>query len=232
MNDVQSWWYNLPLVTRVLFTGSVVLTLGANFGVIPPAYLVLHFPSVYSKLEIWRLVTSFMFHGKLGFPFLINMMFLVKYGQSLEREQFRETADYVFMVLFCSSIILVAAYFLNLMIVGMSLIMSIIYYWARKNPDFTMTFFFGLKFKSAYFPWVLIGFRILMGGMPIAEIVGAFVGHLYFFLIDHYPAQTGRRYLNTPQFLKKLFPPEQPINRPGQGPGQVGYNWGRGQVAR
>jgi hypothetical protein len=63
-----------------------------------------------------------------------------------------------------------------------------------------------ISFPSVYFPWVLIGFRLLVGESPIDEIIGVIIGHAYFFLSDVYPLQSGRRYLNTPQFLKDFFP--------------------------
>lgn len=42
-----------------------------------------------------------MYHGKLGLPFLISMMWLLTYGGRLERETFADdTADYLFFILF------------------------------------------------------------------------------------------------------------------------------------
>lgn len=95
---------------------------------------------------------------------------------------------------------------------------------ARKNPNMEMSFLFGLRFKSMYFPWVLIAFRILLGGFPLSEICGALIGHLYFFLVDVYPAtHNGRRIITTPQFLRDMFPAPR---APGQTTGG-GINWGR-----
>lgn len=44
-------------------------------------------------------------------------------------------------------------------ILGMGLIVSLIYYWSRKNPDVEMSLMFGIRFKSIYFPWVLCAMR-------------------------------------------------------------------------
>jgi hypothetical protein len=94
----------------------------------------------------------------------------VRYGQALEQTTFfGRTADFVFMILFGAALLLPISFFLNLPVLGMSLIMMIIYVWSRKNPNVTMSFMFGLRFQSFYFPWVLVGFNVLMGGMPIAE---------------------------------------------------------------
>jgi len=68
-----------------------------------------------------------------------------------------------------------------------------------------------------------------MGGLPISELCGIVVGHLYFFLADVYPAQGGPRLISTPQLLREWFPG---LNarppRPGDGPRNPGHNWGMG----
>jgi len=228
--DIETWWRSVPPITKFLFAGSFLLTIAANYGLISPYYLILDFPKMYKNIEIWRIVTCFLFHGKLGFNFLIHMLFLVRYGSSLEKENFNNTADYLFFMLFGCSILVVLSFFLDAKILGMSLIMMIIYYWSRKNPNIPMSFMFGLRFVSAYFPWVLIAFDMLLGqGLPIYQLLGVLVGHLYFFLVEIYPNNGGRRILSTPQFLYDLFPPQVQVNNNRQeGPRQPGYNWGAG----
>ena len=46
--------------------------------------------------------------------------------------------------------------------------MMIIAYWARKNPDGIVRFMFGLQFKAAYLPWVMLAFEILLGALFLA----------------------------------------------------------------
>jgi len=224
---IEAWWRDLPIVTKWLFALSFGVTLAANFGVLDSIHLTLNFSDVFQQFEIWRLLTAFLFHGRLGFPFLIHMIFLVRYGQSLEQTMFSgRTADFLFFLGFGSTILLVAAYFLNLKILGMSLIMMIIYLWSRKNPNVVMSFMFGIRFQAFYFPWVLVGFDVLMGGFPKAEIVGIIVGHIYFFLEDIYPATGGPRLLKTPQFLYNWFP--SPYQRV-QANNNQRHTWGTGR---
>eukprot|EP01126_Amoeba_proteus_P027344 TRINITY_DN2713_c0_g1_i3.p1 TRINITY_DN2713_c0_g1~~TRINITY_DN2713_c0_g1_i3.p1 ORF type:complete len:231 (-),score=20.95 TRINITY_DN2713_c0_g1_i3:70-762(-) len=221
--DLEQWWRSLAPVTKYLFAGTFVLTLAAHFRLINSMYLILDWNSVYRKFEIWRLVTCFLFQGRLGFHFLINLMFLIQYGTSIERGNFEGIADYLTFILFCALVLLIPGFLIPLPILGTALILSIIYYWARKNPNLDMTFFFGFRFKSMYFPWVLIGFQILLGGFPLSEILGALVGHLYFFLADVYPTTNGgQRIIFTPQFLLNLFPSPR---APGLG-AVGGLNWG------
>jgi len=231
--DLENWWNGLPFITKWLFTFSFILTIGAHFGLIKYQFLLLDFDALYRKFEIWRLVTPFIFHGRLGFPFLINMMFLVRYGSSVERDTFlNEPADYLWMLIIGALLLYIPGYFVPLPVLGMGLIMMIIYYWSRKNPQIPMTFMFGARFQAFYFPWVLIGFRIMLGGSPISEICGVIVGHIYYFLSDILPGSNpNRRFISTPQFLKEWLPgPNARIQRPGEGARQPGFNWGRGHT--
>jgi len=162
------------------------------------------------------------------------MMFLVRYGQSLEQTTFNgRTADYVFCLSFGALALLVIGWILHLPLLAMSLIMMIIYIWSRKNPNINMSFMFGIQFLSFYFPWVLVAFNFLLGGIPIPEIVGIVVGHIYYFLEDIYPLTSGRRLLKTPDVFYRWFPPTAGVGaapvRGGQAPRQAGYAWGTGR---
>ena len=129
MGDIQSWWDNLPIVTKYLFVGSFGLTLAANFGLINPMLLILDWNLVIKSFQVWRLITCFLFHGALGFPFLINMLFLyvisllvlykiyaffhfrVRYAGSLESTSFAgKMSDYLYMLMICCGLLLVSNY--------------------------------------------------------------------------------------------------------------------------
>ncbi|KAL6056623.1 Derlin 1 [Balamuthia mandrillaris] len=149
MSDLQRWWASLPLVTKWLFVGSMGLTLAAHFGLVSPYLLILDWDKVIRHFQLWRLVTCFLFHGRLGFPFLIHMLFLVRYGAALETSIFGgRLSDFLYMITVSCLLLLLGGYLLDAMILGMGLIMVLIYYWSRKNPDVQMSFMFGLRFKG------------------------------------------------------------------------------------
>jgi len=236
---MEQWWAEIPPVTKWLFAGAFGLTLAANFGLIPPMLLFLDFPAIYRGFELWRIVTAFLYQGKLGFPFLMHMLFLYRYGSALEQTTFfGRTADYIFFIFFGIFSLLIVAFFMGFRILGMALIMMIIYYWSRKNPNIQMSFMFGLKFRAFYFPWVLVAFNVLMGGYPLIEISGIIVGHLYYFLDEIYPQTSGIRLLKTPQFLLNFFPAPQFGAPPAFGGPQAGaqparppgHSWGTGNA--
>ncbi|ELR25279.1 Der1like domain family, member 1, putative [Acanthamoeba castellanii str. Neff] len=204
-SDLERWWKDLPVLTKYLFVGSFGVTLAANFGLLSPYSLVLIWPKIITEFQLWRLVTCFLFHGKLGFPFLIHMLFL-----SLESEIFNgRLSDYVWMQVITCSLLLASTLILPSPILGMGLIVSLIYYWSRKNPDVEMSLMFGIRFKSIYFPWVLCAMSLLMGGSPLAELCGIVAGHFYFFFEDIIPRTKGYRLLQTPAFMYVSIDPAE-----------------------
>mgnify|MGYP002387753651 FL=1 len=141
------------------------------------------------------------------------------------------------MLLVCAALLLVPGFLLKIPVLSNSLIMCIIYNWARANPDQNATFMFGLQFKAKYLPWVMVAFTTLLGGNPLAEIMGIVSGHVYFLLSDLVPRDYGYNLIKTPRFIADLFPNEAPAPfQPGQphappadaGPRGPRYAWGTG----
>ena len=61
-------------------------------------------------------------------------------------------------------------------------------------------FFFGAVFKAIYLPWVLCVFRLIVDGSGLTELLGIFVGHIYYFLKYRYAQDFGGPdLLETPQ---------------------------------
>merc|ERR1712086_983269 len=156
---LEAWFQAMPIVTRYTFASLVVVTLAGNFGLISPMTLALIPQQVFQKFEIWRLVTNMMFMGKLGFGFLIHLMFLYQHSQPLE--QFVDSqgqGDYFFFMLCCAAFLNMLGLLFELYFLGPSLIMAVIYYWSRVHPQAQgeVSFMFGLRFPGVYLPWVLV----------------------------------------------------------------------------
>ena len=65
--------------------------------------------------------------------------------------------------------------------------MSIVYIWCQLNKDTIVNFWFGTQFKAMYLPWVLFGFKLIISGGGVMELIGILIGHMYFFLMFKYP---------------------------------------------
>lgn len=125
------------------------------------------------------------------------------------------------------------------------MVLSVLYVWCQLNKDVIVTFWFGTRFKAIYLPWVLLAFNLILNGGGVMELFGILIGHIYFFLMFKYPQELGGpSLLQTPGFLKSMFPdeiggvhgfgrpPQRPSNAPNAPPrgGRLfgGHNWGRG----
>ncbi|KAG2230514.1 hypothetical protein INT48_008319 [Thamnidium elegans] len=228
-NEIVEWYQSIPPITKALFTLSIVTTAASGLGLIQPSSLILYWPAVRSKLQLWRLVSCFFFN-KFGLGFAFNLYFLYRNSLQLETEIFQgQPADYIFFHLFSSGLQLAAASVFDMFVLSDGLLLSIAYLWAQHNRDTPVTFMFGIRFKALYLPWAMIATDFLMtGSLPRASIAGMISSHIYYYLTTIYPSQGGQRFLQTPQFLKRLFPAT--VARSGGVGGSGGVRAGFGQA--
>ncbi|PIK50879.1 putative derlin-1 [Apostichopus japonicus] len=228
-NDIGDWYRGIPMVTKAWFTGSIVVPLVGRFGLINPMNLILSFPHIFYRFQLWRLITAvfyFPITPMTGFHYLIQLYFLYSYSIRLETGVFDgRPADYIFMLLFN---------WICLVLLMEPMILSALYVWCQLNRDVIVSFWFGTRFKAMYLPWVLVGFNWILRGGGLAEILGILVGHLYFFLTFKYPQDFGgRTLLKTPDILVgSVGFGQAPASRrrPEANNGGVGgrHNWGQG----
>lgn len=143
----------------------------------------------------------------------------------LEEEFFRDrTADFFYMFLVGGTLMIMLAYFVNLLFLSHPFTIMLVYIWSRRNPTVRMNFFGLMNFQAPYLPWVLLAFTILLGSSSVVDIIGIIVGHFYYFFEDVFPNEPhGFRVLETPRFIKTIFsrlgidePPLQEEDRPEQ----------------
>ncbi|KAL9554433.1 hypothetical protein MBANPS3_002819 [Mucor bainieri] len=217
-NEIVEWYNSIPPITKALFTLSIATTAISTFGIISPSSLILYWPNIRNKLQLWRLVTCFFFN-KISLGYAFNVYFLYRNSLQLENEVFQgQPADYMFFHLFTSGLQLAASSLFGIYVLSDGLLLSIAYLWAQHHRDMPVTFMFGIRFKALYLPWAMIASDFLMSGaIPKASIAGMVSSHIYYYLTSIYPSQGGRRYLQTPEFLKRLFPSNSRAFRGGFG---------------
>jgi Derlin-2/3 len=165
------------------------------------------------------------------------MMFLYNQSKSLEATEYEgRTSDYLFFILFNALLLLPVGYLMNFAVLGRSLVMSIIYMWSRKFPTAQMSFYFGIQFQGVYLPWVLCGFELLLGGVPMQYFAGIFTAHVFYYLTEVMPRVSGKpTFLRTPLFLYRLLPAHY-NSRIGvqyaQQRDRAQHRWGDGQQLR
>ncbi|KPJ08468.1 Derlin-2 [Papilio machaon] len=91
----------VPPVTRAYTTACVITTLAVQLDLVSPFQLYFNPNLILKKIQLWRLLTTFLFFGNLGFNFFFNMIFTYRYCRMLEEGSFRgRTADFVVMFIF------------------------------------------------------------------------------------------------------------------------------------
>jgi len=210
-NDIGEWFRSITIVSICWFALSIVFPLLGRIGILKSYYMILNFELVVYKFQIWRLFTSIVYFPlspQTGFHYLINLYFLYSYSTRLESGVFDgRPADYLFLLIFNSIALILLGFAMNLMLLMDAIILSVLYIWCQLNKDTIVSFWFGTQFKAMYLPWVLAAFNMILGQGGLMEIIGIFVGHLYFFLMFKYPQDFGgRRFITTPAFLYNYLP--------------------------
>eukprot|EP01095_Lingulamoeba_sp_RSL-Kostka_P018198 TRINITY_DN987_c0_g3_i1.p1 TRINITY_DN987_c0_g3~~TRINITY_DN987_c0_g3_i1.p1 ORF type:complete len:238 (+),score=49.49 TRINITY_DN987_c0_g3_i1:30-743(+) len=202
----QQFFNDIPPVTKVLFVGSIGATVLGALGFLNLGYFTLNFHYLIYKIQVWRIITNVFIYG-LGLPFLMSMMLLYKFSSILEKEMFNgRTADYIWFILFGGFFLTLIGLWWPFAVLGKGLIFMMVYYWSRKTSQTVVQMMFRIEVKPIYFPWGLVAIRFLLGGVPILEIMGIFVGHLYFFLKDVVPYVYDKNLIKTPSFIYNLLP--------------------------
>ena len=172
----QEWFRDLPAVTKILFTSTLLSAACTTFNLIGPASLVFIWHAIYQNFEIWRIFTAFTFAGTFSFPFAMHLYMLYQNSLRYEMNPFNTgargtSADFLFMLIFSMGVMCVLGYLFNIMVLSGPLLYVIMYAWSRKEPE-TQTNIFGFKFKALYLPWVYIALQVLMGNDPTGPLLG------------------------------------------------------------
>ncbi|ESN98693.1 hypothetical protein HELRODRAFT_67318 [Helobdella robusta] len=242
-NDIGDWFRNIPQISKYWFTGSVIFPLIGRIGIISPLTMFLDYDSIVYRFQIWRPLTSVLYFPILpqtGFMYLLNLYFLYSYSTRLETGGVYDgkPADYLYMLIFNWICLVIIGLIAELRLLMNIMIISVLYIWCQLNREQIVQFWFGTQFKAMYLPWILVGFNMIVGNGGWHDLLGIFVGHLYFFLMFKYPQDFGGyQFLQTPSILYKYFPNRRggvsgfgvapATRRPDDN--QQRHSWGRGQ---
>mmetsp|Transcript_38064 Transcript_38064/g.72966 ORF Transcript_38064/g.72966 Transcript_38064/m.72966 type:complete len:244 (-) Transcript_38064:345-1076(-) len=209
MASPGDWYADLPPISKIFGTSCVLVTVAVATGIANPAVFILDWGMVLYKFQIWRLVANFVFLGGFGIPFVIRIMMIARYGVFLEKTTFEgRTADFAFMLIFGMVVFLATGALippLYMPVGSASLVFMLVYVWARHNPDQNVNLMGIFQLKAFWLPWALMMLTVLMGGSPMADLMGILVGHLYYFLTVLHPRAGGGDYVKTPQFLTQFI---------------------------
>ena len=120
MVDPWPWKKQTHKMTDLSFVLACVLTSAAvQLNLLSPLQLYFNPNLIINQLQLWRLITTFVFFGNFNFNFFFNMIFTYKYCRMLEEGSFHgRTADFVVMFIFGIFSMLFFALFVNQLLLG------------------------------------------------------------------------------------------------------------------
>lgn len=205
--DIKTFLNDIPPVTRTLVISTFVCTLGGGFGIFPTHWFGLSWPDIIGRFHFWRIFSSFVHMGRLGFPFLINMYFLFHYSKQLENGFFlNRVANYCWMLTIVIAVTLCFSVFIPMYATGNALLMAIMHLWGRNSPTITVKMYGFISIPAKYLSLAIIAIDlILTGGIDYTAVVGIVAGHLYYFLDSVFPTMpSGKQLISTPPAFERL----------------------------
>ena len=105
-----------------------------QLNLLSPLQLYFNPNLIVGQLQVWRLITTFLFFGNFSFNFFFNMIFTYKYCRMLEEGSFHgRTADFVMMFIFGIFSMLFFALFVNQLLLGPAFTLMFVYVWSRSG---------------------------------------------------------------------------------------------------
>lgn len=205
--DIKTFLNDIPPVTRTLVLSTFVCTIGAGFGILPDHWFGLSWPHIIGRFQFWRIFSSFVHLGRLGFGFLVNMYFLFHYSKQLENGVFlNRIANYCWMLAIVMAVTLCFSVFIPIYAAGSAFVMAILHLWGRNSPTITVRMYGFISIPAKYLSVAIIGIDlILTGGIDRTAVVGLVAGHLYYFLDSVFPTMpSGKQLISTPPAFERL----------------------------
>ncbi|CCF72999.1 Der1-like family [Babesia microti strain RI] len=208
MVEIDNIIANLPLMTRIYIMSCTALMILCSLDIISPLSLYMSWKLVF-KGEIWRLVTCFLYFGPFGVNFFWNIYVLIHYCSSLERVSMNnKPADFLWMLI-CSAIMVLffSIFFGSSLFFSGCMINVMTYVWGRKNPYAQMAILF-FTVPAPYLPWILTAMSYFVDFQLGENLLGIFVGHVYYFFKDVYPSMPtscGLSIFDTPSCVKNFM---------------------------
>ncbi|KAF5360752.1 hypothetical protein D9756_005031 [Leucocoprinus leucothites] len=144
--------------------------------------------------------------------FVFHLFFFMRYSRMLEESSFaNKKADYFWLLLLSSIMLLALSPLVNLPFLSSSLAFVPIYLWSRRHPSTPISLFGLFTISAPYLPIALVAFSWVLNGSwkaAAADLIGCAVGHVGWFLRDVWTREMvggPTVFSEAPEVLKRLF---------------------------
>ena len=197
ISQSYTWYNNVPVITRCLVTSIVLLTGVCHWGAFSPRSFHLDWDCIIRRLEVWRLVTNFLFLGPPSINWLLAVFIVAQTSESLEERTFhRCLTNYLFLLIYGACALLFVATVLRFVLEPVPFLSSalssmLLYVWAYSNPGVRVNLMGVYAIQAPYLPWALVAFSLFAGSSVELQLMGIAVGHSFYFLEVVFPQVRG-----------------------------------------
>ncbi|KAJ1666324.1 hypothetical protein IW140_005194 [Coemansia sp. RSA 1813] len=205
--QIANWFSNVPTCTRFLLASTSAVSVAAGLHLVSPYYFAFIWTGIWTKFQIWRLLTSVLLFP-LDLHGLLCVIMLYQYSNELERQEFvGRTADYAWFLIFCTSIMFPGHWLSGSIFFAQGLLMLVTTLWALNRPSTIVKFMFAFQFPARYLPYVLMGIEYLfvLHSFPYSMAYGWGAAQLYYYIAVDLPARGGINYIPTPQLVYRVL---------------------------
>eukprot|EP01084_Bolivina_argentea_P182967 315791_1 len=204
---------NIAPIAKTWFCVSFIIAIATQFEWINIQDLSFDKQLISRKFQMWRLITTFFYFGKLGIPFAYNVATMTWWTHKLQTEHFAGpfgVTEFVFVILFGAIALLAINCFLEEHWLELPLSFVMFYVWSRKSADIDLSWW-GLPIKAWVLPFVVLLVSFIVDRSTIVGGLGIIVGHLYYFSMDIMPILYQTRLVSCPQILYRIIQNEQDV---------------------
>lgn len=181
---------NLPPFTTVWIAGALALSALEKLEYVSRYQLFYSSHLVFRSGQYWRLLTSFMYFGPFSGFYLFHLLVTMRYSYMLEMQTYGTSrrADYAWLLLISSLILLGLSSFISMPFLGDGLSYVLMYIWSRKSRHVRMGLFGLLIFSAPYQPYVFTAINWALKGFDteiVHDFAGIMVGQLGTYYVSH-----------------------------------------------
>ncbi|OAQ29653.1 DER1-domain-containing protein [Linnemannia elongata AG-77] len=204
---LETWYWNIPVVTRLHATGLILVHMCVHFGFVDKYYLYFDPALVFYKHQYWRIATAFLYYGEGGAEIDFESLYtfnMIIFSYYLEREWFSErTVDFVWAYFLSACALLVASTLHTLPFIAVDLHLVFFQVWLLYGNSV------GTSKRWIFLSWVFniglasITYYYSRYGRFTALAFGALY-HLLENVVPTWSISRGVRLFRTPDFVRRL----------------------------
>lgn len=212
-------WAECPPITKIYLVGALATSVAVQCHLVTPYQLYFTYRATFEHVQLWRLVTNFLYFGPLSLDFFFHLFFFMRYSKMLEENTYHgHRADYAWLLIVCCTLLLLLSPLSPAPFLSAPLSFTLVYLWARLNSSVRLSLFGVITISAGHLPYALVLFSwALNSGYHgvVGDLLGIAVGHVWYFFTEIWKRELAsgeKNWLKTPDLLVRLIDGPEALN--------------------